>query len=88
METKPFYTNNAIDSNKSMATQLIPLQIFEVYCSQCKKRREVYSKEDFVTDKDIDYVECICGHHIPIDILKYLFQKKDFMDESLRYYIC
>jgi hypothetical protein len=70
-----------------MATQITNVQVFDVYCNKCKKRREVHTKEGYVTDKNVNYVECICGHNIPIDILIYLFQKKDYIDESLQYYV-
>ncbi|MFA5731709.1 MAG: hypothetical protein WC934_06865 [Acidithiobacillus sp.] len=62
------------------------IQVFEIYCQKCKKNRELHAKEGYIGTKEISYITCICGNQISVEILKYLFRTRDFI-EDIDYFI-
>ena len=67
--------------------QTIGIQVYEVYCSKCRKLREVRMSEAIVRSKDIDSIECICGNKLSIIALKYLFRTRGYMEDRLNYFV-
>ena len=71
-----------------IATEFIKTQVFEVSCSHCHKVREVHVKEGLVGSKSFPYfIECVCGNMLRIELLKYLFRNREFMEDQLEYII-
>lgn len=66
-----------------MATELNHVQIFEAYCPQCRKVRNVHIKEGIAGNKDFDVLTCICGNSIPVDVLKYLYRDMENLDGQI-----
>ena len=60
---------------------------FEVFCAKCHKIRDVQMDGSIVGDKDLSFIECNCGHSIPVEALKYLFRNKGYINERLKYFV-
>lgn len=63
-------------------------QIFEGYCPKCHLNRTFHILEGVVGDKDVDYITCICGNKMKVEVLRYLFGTKEYMENQLKYFIC
>ncbi len=69
------------------SVQSTNLYIFEAYCSKCRKLREVHVHQDIVGSKEFDTVECLCGNKLSVNVLKYLFRTKGYIEDRLKYFV-